>query len=141
MTDDVPRGVRNNNPGNLKDLGIPWQGLVGHDAEGFCIFDTPENGLRALAMNLVSAQTKHGCNTLRKIICRHSETDQAVYVANAVKRTGVLPDARISLIELPETFVRLMQAIVAQENGGQYVNYYPPRKLIEAVDKACGVAV
>jgi hypothetical protein len=134
MTDDLPRGIRNNNPGNIKDLGVPWQGLVGHDAAGFCIFDTPEHGLRALAMNLVSAQTKHGCLTLRQIICRHSETDQQVYVANAVKRTGILPGAKINLAELPATFVLLMQAIIAQENGAQYANYYPPKTILAAVD-------
>lgn len=135
MTDDVPRGIRNNNPGNLKDLGIPWHGLIGHDGDGFCIFDTPENGLRALAMNLVSAQSKHGCDTLRKIICRHSETDQAAYVRFAVTRTGVLPDARINLRDLPGTFVLLMQAIIGQENGAQYINYYAPRMLVAAIDQ------
>merc|ERR1711920_200619 len=31
----MPRGIRNNNPGNIKDFGIPWKGLVGKDDKDF----------------------------------------------------------------------------------------------------------
>ena len=36
----TPRGIRNNNPGNL-DKGSPWQGLVANpDEPRFCTFKT-----------------------------------------------------------------------------------------------------
>lgn len=37
----TPRGIRNNNPGNL-DKGSPWQGLVANpDEPRFCTFKDP----------------------------------------------------------------------------------------------------
>ncbi len=37
----TPRGIRNNNPGNL-DKGSPWQGLISNPSEPrFCTFKDP----------------------------------------------------------------------------------------------------
>lgn len=40
----TPRGIRNNNPGNL-DKGSPWQGLVDNPSEPrFCTFKESRMG-------------------------------------------------------------------------------------------------
>ena len=50
----TPRGIRNNNPGNL-DKGAPWQGLVNNSSEPrFCTFKDPVWGIRALAVTLIT---------------------------------------------------------------------------------------
>ncbi len=49
---------RNNNPGNIKYFGGPkWQGQVGVDNRQFVIFDSYENGRRALIISLRNAAT------------------------------------------------------------------------------------
>ena len=46
------RGLRNRNPGNLRDAGIKWDGLTGADPQGFAIFRTDQHGIRALVKDL-----------------------------------------------------------------------------------------
>jgi hypothetical protein len=48
----LTRGMRNNNPFNLRFSFSKWQGLVGKDDKGFCIFDSLEHGVRAGIINL-----------------------------------------------------------------------------------------
>ena len=43
--------IRNNNPGNIREAGIPWEGRVGSQS-GFVTFDSPEMGVRAFTKNL-----------------------------------------------------------------------------------------
>lgn len=58
----LPRGIRNNNPGNL-EWGDPWQGL---DPDGqaqdkrFVVFKDPAMGIRAIARTLITYQDKYG---------------------------------------------------------------------------------
>lgn len=63
---DKPRGIRNNNPGNLR-WGDPWQGLVPEAQrtdKDFCQFVAPAWGIRALAITLISYQDKHDLHTV-----------------------------------------------------------------------------
>ncbi|HCQ3021998.1 TPA: hypothetical protein OHP99_004980, partial [Escherichia coli] len=54
----TPRGIRNNNPGNL-DKGSPWQGLAANpDEPRFCTFKDPVWGIRALAVTLITYHDK-----------------------------------------------------------------------------------
>ena len=47
-----PLGIRHNNPGNLVKTDVPWEGKVSNPTGRFEKFDTPHNGIRALARNL-----------------------------------------------------------------------------------------
>jgi hypothetical protein len=51
-----PLGLRCRNPGNIV-TGQHWQGEIGASGR-FAVFDTMENGIRALALNLI-AYSKH----------------------------------------------------------------------------------
>lgn len=51
------RSYRNNNPGNIKASSATWQGQVAVDSHGFAVFDTYENGRRALLIMLNNAAT------------------------------------------------------------------------------------
>lgn len=54
----TPRGIRNNNPGNLDNTN-PWQGLVANPAEPrFATFKDPTWGVRALAVTLITYHDK-----------------------------------------------------------------------------------
>jgi seryl-tRNA synthetase len=62
-TGRTPRGIRNNNPGNIRRNGDPWQGLAERqgDVEFFTFKTIPIYGIRALARTLIAYQDKHGC--------------------------------------------------------------------------------
>lgn len=78
----IMRGVRNNNPGNVRKNGQRWKGMreTQTDAE-FLQFKEMKWGIRALIVNLRTYVTRRGCTTVSKIINRwaprkdHNNTD------------------------------------------------------------------
>lgn len=55
------RGIRNRNPGNIDyNPRNDWQGQIGKEPGGrFAIFDTPENGIRALGKLLIKYRSRN----------------------------------------------------------------------------------
>jgi hypothetical protein len=109
------RGFRNNNPGNLK-AGTPWVGVVGVDPKGFAIFDTMENGVRALGKDL-TAKMGRGLDTIREILYVYAPPSDnnptASYVSKVAEWVGIGPDEALIPSDLP----RLIDAIIRFENG------------------------
>jgi hypothetical protein len=70
MSAELPRGVRDCNPGNLRH-GQPWDGLAAEQADpSFCTFVSPAYGIRAMCIVLLAYQERHGLKTLRQMISR-----------------------------------------------------------------------
>jgi len=85
------RAIRNNNPGNLRFYNIGWVGEIGQDDDGFSIFDSMENGIRASYVNM---RTKYGrgITTIGELIpiwAPAHENDVVAYVNFVSKRTGI----------------------------------------------------
>ena len=114
-----PRGIRNNNPGNIEfNPANQWRGQVGNDGR-FAIFDKPENGIRALARTLFNYNRFYGISTVAGIINRYapdSENNTAAYVDHVSSRLGVSPSDRL---ELDSVMPELVAAIINHENGQQ----------------------
>ncbi|WP_367672819.1 structural protein, partial [Serratia symbiotica] len=91
-----PRGIRNNNPGNIR-WGDDWKGLLPDKQrtdKSFCQFSTPEYGIRAMIIILRNYQKKHGINTISGIIHRWaptSENDTQAYIDSVSQEVGVAP--------------------------------------------------
>ena len=121
----TPRGIRNNNPGNL-DQGSPWQGLVNNPAEPrFCTFKDPVWGIRALTVTLITYHDKRrakdgsSIDTIREVIERWApphENNTAAYINEVSKAVGVAPDMIIDLHDY-NTMRPLVEAIIRHENG------------------------
>jgi hypothetical protein len=117
------RGERNNNPGNIRRTvpQIAWQGLsaVQNDS-AFCQFDTPQYGIRALHVNLLTYYTKYGLNTITKIINRWAPpqdgNNTAAYIANVSNWSGIAPNQVIDMTDAT-TAAAIVNAIILQENG------------------------
>ena len=79
-----PRGIRNNNPGNLRRTDDPWQGLAETQTDTeFFVFQSPIYGIRALARTLIKYQDKHRLCTIRQLIGRwapNTENDTVAYI-------------------------------------------------------------
>lgn len=116
----LPRGVRNNNPCNLRKSHSAWLGKVkrGYDAE-FETFTFPFWGYRAAAVTLLSYKAYHDINTVRGIIERWappSENPTKAYEQAVAQRMGVGVEQALDLRE-PFTLVAVVCALSIQENG------------------------
>lgn len=115
------RGIRNNNPGNIR-RGQKWQGLaqVQPDNE-FCVFSRPEYGIRALCRTLRTYQRKYGLRDVRSIINRFAppvENDTKSYICSVCLKLDVKPDTPIDLNE-KGIMLNMLKAIIKHENGEQ----------------------
>ncbi|HHT2967464.1 TPA: structural protein [Citrobacter koseri] len=123
MTTQTSRGIRNNNPGNVR-WGDDWKGLVPKGQrtdKAFCQFSTPEYGIRAMSIILRNYQRKYGLNTVAGIIKRWAppnENDTQAYINSVAQATGVSPDQKIDTSD-SRFMMKLLQAIIKHENGSQ----------------------
>lgn len=112
----APKGIRNNNPGNLRTGS---GGSFGHYAN-------PQAGLNALSKQLMlyyngksAAAGYQKLTTLRQIISTYapsSENNTSAYIADLARKLGVSPDAQLNLRN-PAQLQALMRGIVQHENG------------------------
>ncbi len=115
------RGVCNNNPGNIRKSDVAWHGAIAGSDPAFVTFDTPENGIRAMAKVLLTYQRQHGLDTIAELLERWApaaENDSFAYIDDVSTRLGIDPDERIDLTD-PARLAGLCGAIIRHENGRQ----------------------
>ena len=118
----TPRGIRNNNPGNLNFAHQP--GAVLEPAgpgitPRFARFPTAEAGLEALRDQLCRYITRDGIDTVAGIISKWApptENDTAAYIRGVAHSLGVEPATRLGQ-PTPRLISGLMNAIIRFENG------------------------
>jgi hypothetical protein len=111
------RGIRNNNPFNIRKTAIKWQGkaAVSLDAS-FETFTTVEQGIRAGALD-IRGDIRKGKNTVRTLINEFApphENNTDAYINFVSKIVGVTPDTILQ--DTPATIYKLAAAIIAHEN-------------------------
>lgn len=113
-----PRGIRNNNPGNLREFGIPWKGKTGSDG-AFTKFATPELGIRAMTKDIYGDFARKGKRTVRAITSEYApptENNTNAYVNTVAQALGVGPDDEIDLTD-EQQMLKLVRAKIGVENG------------------------
>ena len=154
----LPRGIRNHNPGNIREAPgdrTRWIGERATDDDlAFEEFDSAADGIRALAVTLRNYQRKHGINTIDGAVSRWAPpkgrtSDGRAYSQNtagyirAVERESGFDRAA------PLDFTRyahvepIVQAIIRHENGdprahGRGARWYP-QEVVDAGLAAAGV--
>ena len=144
----TPRGVRNNNPGNIDyNPRNAWQGQLGLEvgvpSPRFARFDTPENGIRALGKLLINYRGKDGMpgvggpgiDTVRETITRWApgnENNTDAYIAAVARRLGVSANDVID-VRKPATLGVMVSSIIAHECAGFA---YPEAVLAEGLRRA-----
>ena len=115
-----PRGIRNNNPGNLRRSSDNWQGLRAEQTDPeFFQFETTAYGYRALIRTLQNYRRIHGLQTVAEMIARWApghENDTAAYI-RAVCQDLQVPDSYVPDVNDRETMCALAAAISRVENG------------------------
>lgn len=116
-----PRGIRNNNPGNIERTGTKWQGMAPQQTDSrFIVFESPHWGIRALARTLRTYRNSYGLNTVRGMINRWAppvENNTDSYVRSVAAAVGVSPDQPLAFDA--GQLRRLVAAIIQHENGEQ----------------------
>ena len=120
----IPRGIRNNNPLNIRRAKIPWIGEVHFekDDKSFCQFQTLELGWRAVFYLLRKKMLKYRSVSIKDIISEwappiENHTDK--YIDFVAKKIGVRATEKFHPDN--EMFMLLLAcAMCAYENGAKY---------------------
>ena len=131
LTGYAPRGIRNNNPGNLEhSANNAWKGLADREqmtdeqaAESrFCVFTDPRYGIRAIAKLMQSYQKRYKLRSIAEIFQRYAprqdNNDTRAYADAVAKAVGVSVNETISVRDY-ETIKKMVTAIIQHENGIQ----------------------
>lgn len=125
-----PRGIRNNNPLNIRKGGSRWKGATGDDGE-FIIFDKPESGFRA-ATKIIGSYNRRGIKTVDDIIATWApehENPTGKYAKFVKKR---VKDHEITTGNFPALY-ELFAAMTVFENGE---NPYDPATILRGIHGA-----
>lgn len=134
-----PRGIRNNNPANLRLTSEDWQGKVpnAQNTDGsFEQFYELRYGIRAMMRNIIT-QVSRGHNTIFSLINVLSpsfENHTEAYIKAVVQAVGLAPLGIIDLTE--ETMISLCKIIATMENGENYA-----KQLIKDSDYRDAIAI
>lgn len=124
-----PRGIKNNNPGNIKKSSARWKGLASLDEmldfqrseTVFCVFKAPQWGIRAMTKNLMSYQMR-GLRTVAAMIGTWAppsdDNPTTVYAQTVANRMGIAVDAEFDFSEYQRSRP-MIEAIIRFENGKQ----------------------
>ena len=114
-----PRGIRNNNPLNIR-IGNTWIGEVPNPTDSdFEQFVSPVYGLRAAFCILRRYIRRYGRNTVRKIVqswAPSSENNCDAYIKIVCSQSGFAPDDPISYDDV-DRMCRLVQGMALAEVG------------------------
>ena len=128
----IPRGIRNNNPLNIRRTGKDqWKGMAEVQGDrSFCQFETMEYGWRA-AFHLLTRTYygKHRLTTIRGIISRwappQDNNDTGAYISNVSRMTGIGPDEPLgNPAEHPARWMMTGMAMAIQENGTTALDWF-----------------
>ena len=115
----IPRGIRNNNPLNIR-VGNNWKGEVANPSDhAFEQFTEMKWGVRAAFVVLRNYIVRHKCNTIRKIISRWApanENNTQAYIATVSQRANIKPDEVINVDNTCQ-MIALLLAMCYVENG------------------------
>ena len=120
MAKSKPRGLRNNNPGNIRQNGIRYTGEIQPSLDGaFKQFECIEYGYRAMFVLIHTYQRKYGLNTIADIIARYApatENHTKKYIDAVSDWSGVSPTSHITTTN-GDIMVPVVAAMSRVENG------------------------
>ncbi|WP_317135198.1 hypothetical protein [Nguyenibacter vanlangensis] len=118
----LPRGIRNNNPGNLNFMRQSGAVLENGQHARFAAFATMDDGIRALRDQL-GRYGDRGQDSIRSIIAKYApagENNTAAYIASLSRSMGVSADAHLNMHD-PAVLRRMIAGISRIENGAGYL--------------------
>lgn len=122
-TEKLPRGLRNNNPGNIRNNdNIDWQGEIAiHEKRDFVFeeFKDRVSGYRALLKLLRNYNKIHGCRTIPDYVRRWApehENNTSGYISRVCQEMGI-PTTFVPDPDDKSIMCAMAAAISEVENG------------------------
>lgn len=157
MADKEPRGIRNNNPGNIEWGSSRWQNSIAkEDSEDsrFVVFKDAPSGIRAIAVTLLTYFNKRltpngePIDTVAKAITRWApagENDTGAYIHQVCVAVSKMTDSHVdpdTVLDFHkyEVICGIVAGIIRHENGPgpkKTINeWYAPAVVDEGVRRA-----
>ena len=119
-TTNLPRGLRNNNPGNIRINNDKFQGeIIPSQDKSFKQFETIAYGYRAMFV-ILDNYRKNGFDTIGKIIYRWAPPEDKNHTESYIKAVEIktnIPRDKV-LTELSgQNYIRIVSAMSEVENG------------------------
>lgn len=116
----MSRGLRNNNPGNIRRSRVRYQGEVrpSRDAD-FKEFETMAYGYRAMFVLLDTYSSRYGLHTIRSMLNRYAPPEENLtesYIRFVSDYSGILPDEPIDT-RCQGDMIPIVSAMSKIENG------------------------
>ena len=143
-----PRGIRNNNPLNIRRSKDKWQGQINANNSSpkgdavFCVFSSMAYGWRAAFLLLHTYMSKYKLTTVRKIIYRWAppnENNTAAYTNHVCYLAHLDPNQEIEFGN-KLTMLQIGRAMCQVENGLQY-DPINRKEWLEALDEGYEMAL
>ena len=115
---NLPRGLRNNNPLNIRHNKDKFQGEVTGTDKSFKTFSCLPYGYRA-GFVILHTYLTHGTNTIEKIVSRWSppcENDTAKYVEVVEKYSGIPRHKELTATDGAD-YIQIVAVMSFMENG------------------------
>ena len=116
----MSRGLRNNNPGNIRRSKVRYKGEVPPSrAPEFKEFSSMAYGYRAMFVLLDTYRSRYGLDTIRKMLNRYAPPTENFtngYVRFVADYSGVMPDEVIDT-RAQRDMVPIVAAMSKIENG------------------------
>ncbi len=126
MEKKISRGIRNNNPGNIRLSNDPWQGLaeVQNDKE-FFQFKSMAYGIRAIARTLITYQDKYNIRTIKKMAERYApaadNNDTVDYYMKVCAVSGIYNHDKVLNFHKYEDLEPVIRGIIYKENAPDHL--------------------
>lgn len=116
----MSRGLRNNNPGNIRRSRVRYKGEVRPSRDpDFKEFSTMAYGYRAVFVLLDTYRSRYGLNTIRQMLNRYApptENFTEGYVRFVADYSGVMPDEVVDT-RSEKDMIPIVAAMSKIENG------------------------
>lgn len=130
-----PRGIRNNNPGNLNYAGQDGASKEEGENGRFAVFSSMRDGVAALYKQL-QLYIGRGVDTIESIVNKYApasdDNNVGSYVRQLVGATGKGADERLSGSDT-ETIFKLMRGIINHENGPDGKKYITDQDILSGI--------
>lgn len=117
---NLPRGLRNNNPGNIRRNSDVFQGeVIPSKDSAFKQFKTMAYGYQAVFKILSNYYRKYGLKTIRQMISRwapENENNTESYVSLVSRYSGIPADDLVDIANR-EQMIRIVAGMSRVENG------------------------
>lgn len=116
----MSRGLRNNNPGNIRRSRVRYQGEVrpSRDPE-FKEFETMAYGDRAMFRLLDTYSSRYGLRTIRSMLNRYAPPEENLtdsYIRFVANYSGIMPDEEVETRSKCD-MIHIVAAMSKIENG------------------------